>query len=122
MTPNEEMVIFTRTFDFLSWLLPMTNNFPRAHRHTFTRRLLDTAFDLRECLEMANLRRDEARLAQLHLADEALSKVRVYLRLAVRWQWLSGGQYHHTGPTTPATATPWGCARRCWARHFPHLS
>jgi hypothetical protein len=24
MTPNEEMVIFTRTFDFLSWLLPMT--------------------------------------------------------------------------------------------------
>jgi hypothetical protein len=95
MTPNEEMVIFTRTFDFLSWLLPMTNNFPRAHRHTFTRRLLDTAFDLRECLEMANLRRGEARLAQLHLADEALSKVRVYLRLAVRWQWLSGGQYHH---------------------------
>ena len=24
MTRNEEMVIFTRTFDFLSWLLPMT--------------------------------------------------------------------------------------------------
>jgi hypothetical protein len=95
MTPKEEMVIFTRTFDFLSWLLPMTNNFPCAHRHTFTRRLLDAAFDLRERLEMANLRRGEARLAQLHLADEALSKVRVYLRLAVRWHWLSGGQYHH---------------------------
>jgi hypothetical protein len=30
----EEMVIFTRTFDFLTWLLPVTNNFPRAHRHT----------------------------------------------------------------------------------------
>ena len=36
----QEMVIFTRTFDFLSWLLPATNNFPRAHRHTFTKRLL----------------------------------------------------------------------------------
>jgi hypothetical protein len=44
---------------------------------------------------MTNLRRGEARLAQLHLADEALSKVRVYLRLTVRWHWLSGGQYHH---------------------------
>ena len=30
-----EMPIFTRTFDFLSWLLPETNNFPRAHRHRF---------------------------------------------------------------------------------------
>jgi hypothetical protein len=24
----EEMVIFTRTFDFLAWLLPVTNTFP----------------------------------------------------------------------------------------------
>jgi hypothetical protein len=92
---GQEMVIFTRTFDFLSWLLPITNNFPRAHRHTFSRRLLDSAFDLREHLEVANLRRGRARLVQLHLADEDLAKVRVYLRLAVRWQWLSGGQYHH---------------------------
>jgi hypothetical protein len=46
--PHEEMVIFTRTFDLLTWLLPHTNKFPRAHRHTFTQRLLDAAFDLRE--------------------------------------------------------------------------
>ena len=92
---REEMVIFTRSFDFLSWLLPMTNNFPRAQRHSFTRRLLDAAFDLREHLEMANMRRGRARLTQLNLADEALAKVRVYLRLAERWDWLSQGQYHH---------------------------
>ena len=94
-THKEEMIIFTRTFDFLTWLLPMTNHFPRAHRHTFTRRLLDAAFDLREHLEIANLRQGQARLAQLHLADEALAKVRVHLRLAVRWNWLSSGQYQH---------------------------
>ena len=60
---QSEMVIFTRTFDLLSWLLPMTNHFPRAHRHTYTRRLLDAAFDLREHLEEANLRRGRARSA-----------------------------------------------------------
>ena len=49
------MPIFTRTFDLLTWLLPATNHFPRAHRHTFTRRLLDAAFDLRERLEEANI-------------------------------------------------------------------
>jgi hypothetical protein len=33
---NEEMMIFTRAFHLLTWLLPATNHFPRAHRNTFT--------------------------------------------------------------------------------------
>jgi hypothetical protein len=89
------MPIFTRTYDFLTWLLPATNAFPRAHRHTFTRRLLDAAFDLRERLEEAQLRQREARLERLALADDALSRVRVYLRLGAGWGWLSEGQYGH---------------------------
>jgi hypothetical protein len=92
---KEEMAIFSRTFDLLTWLLPMTNHFPRTHRHTFTQRLLDAAFDLRDALELANLRRGKARAAQLALADEALARLRTYLRLATRWQWLNGGQYQH---------------------------
>lgn len=59
---NEEMVIFTRTFDLLSWLLPATNNFPRAHRKTLMRRLLDGAFDPEERLGEANRRKDRARI------------------------------------------------------------
>ena len=31
---HKEMPIFTRTFDFLTWLLPATNSFPRAHRRS----------------------------------------------------------------------------------------
>jgi hypothetical protein len=92
---RQEMPIFTRTFDFLDWLLPATNHFPRAHRHTFTCRLLDAAFDLREYLEEANMRKGEARMERLHRADEALARVRLYLRLAARWRWLSAGQYQH---------------------------
>jgi len=91
----QEMPIFTRTFDFLTWLLPVANNFPRAQRNSATKRLLDAAFDLRERLEEANARKDRERLERLFRADEALSRVRLYLRLAVKWGWLSGGQYHH---------------------------
>jgi hypothetical protein len=54
-TAQNEMPIFVRTFDFLTWLLPLTNHFPRAQRFTLTQRLLDAAFDLRERLEEANL-------------------------------------------------------------------
>jgi len=92
---NQEMPIFTRTFDFLTWLLPATNNFPRAHRNSATKRLLDAAFNLRERLEEANIRKDAARQERLERADEALSLVRLYLRLAVKWKWLSDGQYQH---------------------------
>ena len=92
---NQEMIIFTRTFDFLTWLLPVTNNFPRAQRFTVTSRLLNAAFDLRERLEVANLRRGRERREQLMLADEALARLRFYLRLTARWDWLKSGQYEH---------------------------
>jgi hypothetical protein len=34
-------------------------------------------------------------MARLEEADAALDKVRMYLRLAARWEWLSHGQYRH---------------------------
>ena len=90
-----EMPIFTRTYDLLTWLLPVSNHFPRAHRYTFTNRLLGAAFDLREQLDAANHRRGGQRLDLLQEADISLDRVRLYLRLAVRWEWLSAGQYRH---------------------------
>ena len=92
---KQEMVVFTRCFDFLSWLLPASNGFPRVHRQTVTRRLLDAAFDVHEYLEAANHRQGPGRLQKLDQADEALDNVRVYLRLCARWQWLTQGQYRH---------------------------
>ena len=89
-----EMPIFTRTFDLLCWLLPATNHFPRTYRHTVTRRLTDAALDLRERLEEANAHQRD-RLARLALADDALAKLRLYLRLAARFGWLNEGQYEH---------------------------
>ena len=95
MAAAAETPIFTRAFDFLAWLLPATNHFPRAHRPSFTQRLLDAAFDLREALEAANHRLGKDRLAYLRAADEALDRVRVYLRLAAKLNWLTAGQYEH---------------------------
>jgi len=95
MASSQETPIFVRTFDMLTWLLPITNNFPRAHRHTVTKRLLDAAFDLREHLEAANHRFGAERMAFLKLADEDLDNLRLYIRLAARWHWLKAGQYQH---------------------------
>lgn len=93
---ENEMVIFTRTYDFLTWLLPASNHFPRAHRHTLTARLLNAAFAMRELMEEANMRKGSARLERLQRADEFLTHVRLYLRLAHSWHWLTDGQYGHS--------------------------
>jgi four helix bundle protein len=87
--------IFTKTFDFVTWLLASTNHFPRSQRFIVTKRLLDAALNFQELLVDANACRARARLSKLDLADAELDKVRLYLRLAVRWKWLTPGQYHH---------------------------
>lgn len=95
MARETEMPIFVRTFDFLTWLLPVTERFPRAHRFDVTTRLLDAAFNLRERLEEAQHRSGKERLERLARADEELSRVRLYLRLVAKWDWLTAGQYQH---------------------------
>ena len=92
-----ETPIFTKTYDFLAWLVPLSNHFPRSHRHTVTRRLLDAALDFQERLVEANNLRGRTRLETLALADSQLDKVRFYLRLAHHWQWINPGQYEHAG-------------------------
>jgi hypothetical protein len=122
-TSGPEMPIFTRTYDLLTWLLPATNHFPRAHRHTVTRRLLDAAFDLRERFEEVNLRHGTARLERLALADEALARVRLYLRLATRWGWFSDGQYEHVATMVAEIGRllgGWQWASRSYSPSMPH--
>jgi hypothetical protein len=91
----ENSPLFARTFDFLSWLLPRTQSFPRAQRFTVTKRLQDAALDLQELIVDADTARGPARRELLRQADAALNKVRLYLRLCREWDWLTSGQYQH---------------------------
>jgi len=91
----EEMVIFTRVYDFVSWLMPLTLHFPRQHRFMVTQRLQNAALNVQELLIEANAQRGALRAGTLRSADAELVKVRLYLRLCERWQWLSKGQYQH---------------------------
>lgn len=92
---TESLVIQSRTFDLLSWLLPKAEAFPRAYRFSLTRRLMDAALDLQDDLVRAQTHRGAKRRAALESADAHLGRLRVYLRLAHHWQWLSSGQYEH---------------------------
>lgn len=89
------MVIFTRAFDLLTWLLPACEKFPKGQRFVITQRLQNAVLDFQETLYDANAQRGKPRLEYLQSADAHLAKLRLYLRLAYQWQWLAHGQYEH---------------------------
>jgi four helix bundle protein len=92
---SEEMVIFTRTYDFISWLLPITQNFPRNQRFLVTQRLQGAILNFQELIIEANAERGAFRVEKLRSADVELRKVRLYLRLSQKWEWIKEGQYYH---------------------------
>jgi hypothetical protein len=92
---STEMVIFTRTYDLLNWLLPKQQRFPKLYRSSVTQRLMDAALNFQESLLEAQAYQDKIRLRHLRAADVHLNKVRLYLRLVQQWGWLSPGQYEH---------------------------
>ncbi|MFH2102390.1 MAG: diversity-generating retroelement protein Avd [Chloroflexota bacterium] len=91
----EEMVIFTRTYDLLTWLLPLAEKFPRSQRFVVTRRLQDAVLNFQELIIEANNLRGASRADKLRTADAELRKARLYLRLCERWGWMNSGQYRH---------------------------
>ena len=44
------MVIFTRTYDLITWVLPITQNFPRSQRFVITQRLQSAILNFQELL------------------------------------------------------------------------
>lgn len=92
---TDDMVIDTRVFDLLDWLLPRAERFPRVYRSTITQRMMDALLDVHEAITAAHRSRGQSRQRHLKHADMALDRLRVYLRLAHRWHWLSNGQFEH---------------------------
>ena len=92
---SETLVIFTRTYDFVTWILPMAEKFPKSQRFAVTQRLQNAVLNFQESLIEANALRGARRAEKLRLADTELRKVRLYLRLCQKWKWLTAGQYKH---------------------------
>lgn len=73
--------IFTKTYDFILWLLNHTEKFPRSERFRLARRLEDTAFEFYELLIKAA--RSSRRKREVLLdADRVLDQLRLYTRLS----------------------------------------
>ena len=73
-------VVVTKAYDFVKWLLPKVENFPRAHKFTIGDRLTANGLDLLTALVEAaySHRKDDL----LQAANRKVNSTRYLLRLA----------------------------------------
>lgn len=93
MDERQQSPIFTRTSDFILWLLDHTENFPKSERFRMAKRLEDSAFAFYGLLIEAT--RSTKRKRQLLVqADVELEKFRLYFRMSQQRKLTNMPQYH----------------------------
>lgn len=87
--------LFVRTHDFLLWLLPQVQKFPRTYRFTLSERIQRQGMEFQDCIVSAGKSKAEERRAWLAKADILLEQLRFWLRFARDLELFTLGQYEH---------------------------
>lgn len=90
--------IFSKTYDLVAWLLPLTVKFPRQQRFVMANALQREAFRFQELLIEA-VHQTEADTS-LRAADAELDKLRTHLRMSLDLKLIRPGQYEHAARMT----------------------
>ena len=89
----KESPIFTKSYDMLRWLLPLTLKFPRQQRFVVAEAVQRTALQFHERIIEAVKSGDP--MPHLRQADVDLTKLRFYVRLCRDFELISLKQYGH---------------------------
>ena len=89
----KESPLFVKTYDFLLWLIPRVQKFPKAHRFALSERIQRLALDFQDSLVAAGKAQGAARLERLQQADLQLAQLRVWIRMARDMQAISIRRY-----------------------------
>ena len=89
----EDLVVFSRTYDLLLWLVPAVERFPRRQRYVLGERVQRSALDVLECIISAHSGLD--RPGSLRRASVELDRLRVLMRLALDMRLVSPGAHGH---------------------------
>jgi hypothetical protein len=85
--------IFSKTYDFVAWLIPLTVKFPRQQRFVMAAALQREALRFQELLIEAVHHKPAQDV--LVAADAELDKIRAHLRMCRDFTLISPGQYEH---------------------------
>jgi hypothetical protein len=92
--PGAVSPIFSKSYDFLLWLLNHTEKFPKNERFRLARRIEDAAFEFYETLLHA-ARGGKRKQTLLLAADLVLDRLRLYVRLSHARNLTNDRQYEY---------------------------
>lgn len=93
--PDPESILIMRFQDFMLWLLPRLEAFPRSQRFLLAQKLLEQCYDCYARLIRARKVQVAARADVWLEADVILEQIRLSLRLAQETKCLTLAQYEH---------------------------
>lgn len=93
MMSSGQSPIFSKTYDFLLWMLNHTEKFPKSERFRMAKRLEDSAYGFYDLLVQASRGKDKR--SALANADLELNKLRLYMRLSRDRGLTQPRQYEH---------------------------
>ena len=85
--------IFSRTYDLVAWLIPLTVKFPRSQRFVMAATLQREAIRFQELIIEAAHQKNKKDI--LSFADAELDKVGTHLRMSLEMGLLQPGQFEH---------------------------
>jgi hypothetical protein len=91
-----ESPLFVRTYDFLLWLIPQLQKFPRVYRFTLSEHIQRLALNFQDSLIAAGKSKGGLRRDHLQQADIQLEQLRVWLRFSRDQSLLTVRQYEHS--------------------------
>ena len=87
----QDLIIFQKIYDFLLWLHPVVNKFPKSQRFVLGQRIENKTLDLLHSIVVANSERDKS--ITLGRASVELDELRILVRLSKDLRFVTIGQY-----------------------------
>ena len=87
----DDLIVYQKTYDFMLWLHPVVNKFPKSQRFVLGQRIENKTLDLIHSMLSANIEREKSVL--LKQASVELDELRMLIRLAKDLHFVSVKQY-----------------------------
>lgn len=87
----DDLIIYQKTYDFLLWLYPVINKFPKSQRFVLGQRIENKTLDLLRSMIIANTERDKFII--LTRASVELDELRILIRLSKDLHFINIKQY-----------------------------
>ena len=87
----DDLVIYQKTYDFMLWLHPVVNKFPKNQRFVLGQKIENKTLDLIHSMIVANALRDKS--AALRQASAELDELRILIRLSKDLHFVNVKQY-----------------------------